>query len=97
MFLDYARLETKACPAQTNAEMTTAVEIVWPLVRIHIPVGVHHDEKDHDKGTSCKPCSASRDLEILRRENRGTDLKDYNKVQTVASIHVQPNCNQEDS
>ena len=33
-------------------------------------------KKDQENGTSCKPRSVIRDLEILHRENRGTDLID---------------------
>ena len=47
---------------------------------------MQHNEKDQENGTSCKPRSVFRDLEILRRENRGTDLIDDAENQIVASI-----------
>ena len=54
-------------------------------------------KKDQENGTSCKPRSVFRDLEILRRENRGTDIIDDAENQIVASIHVRSNVHQENS
>ena len=58
---------------------------------------MQHNEKDQENGTSCKPRSVFRDLEILRRENRGTDLMDDAENRTVASIHVRSKVQQEES
>ena len=52
------------------------MEHVRSLGHVQIPDGMHHNERDQENGTSCKPRSVIRDLEILRRENRGTDLID---------------------
>ena len=57
-----------------NMEATAADEVVGSLEHVQNPVGMHHDEVDQEQGNSCTPRSATRDLEVLRRESRGTDL-----------------------
>ena len=42
------RLDAEACPAQQDAEITVAVEIVRSFEHVHVPYGMHNDEKYHN-------------------------------------------------
>ena len=64
---------------------------------MQIPDGMHRNEKDEENSTLCKPRSVIRDLGILRRENRGTDLENDAENQIAAGIHVRSKVQQEDS
>ena len=59
--------------------------------------GVDHDKENQKYSTSGGSTSVVRNLEILRREYRGTDLVHDAQDQVAASIPVRPNVDQENS
>ena len=56
--------------------MATAAEIVRFIELVQTPDGWHHDEEDHESGTSCTMRPVIRDLDMHRGRDRGTILKD---------------------
>jgi len=64
------------------------------LEHMKISDGVDHDKENQKYSTSGGSTSVVRNLEILRRKYRGTDLEDDAQDQVVASIHIRPNVHQ---
>ena len=67
-------LKSEACPVQTDAEVTVAIEIVTSLEHMKSSDRMHHDEEEQKHGTSSPSRSVVGNLTSQRQDLLRLDL-----------------------